>query len=870
MSNRVDKKEQGFPIIPLVIIFFITLFALVIGNKYLHDDLGIILKWWAGILAVGVAFFPLAHLIGEKFKDGGYVLSKGLGIAVGSWIVWTLSTMKLQRFTTVNTLISLGVCALICYSLYIVFTTKKGKTPFGSLNTNKIAYMFFFESLFLLVFIGACYMRSFRVTITCDTEKYMDFGFLAAVLNAEYLPAEDMWFAGEPMNYYYYGIYVVGYLSRLIGTHAGYGYNLGLMTLAALGFVQVYQLSTELMWYAIEERDARAYGKNQKSKPTGLIKSQIMMHAAGLLAAFAVFAAGNMQYVLYAKIYPVLGKWFNKDVKSYWFPDATRFIVDNYKGNEGTLIHEFPSYSFVLGDLHAHVTDIIFVFTIVPILFAFLLNRKERMEKARNKGEFEKVNFIKEALSPEILAASFMIGIIKTANYWDFFIYFVVAGGIILFSNAIVCGFKTEEKVFKTKKREIKVTCQFDVIVMTVIHAVECLLIGFVVSLPFNINFDSPSAGIGICLTHSNPYELAVLWALPVATGVGLFLVAISSYKERLAQQGLRKPKPGEVIKFNPKESEYIFTKKKNVNHLFSFIYRLEFSDLFVLTITACAMGLVLVPELIFVRDIYGGAYMRTNTMFKLAYQAFMLFGVVMGYAFVRFIGMAEKMVHRVLCIIGCFFLIWTFNYLDEALNAYTGDMSKPEELTRDRYERTLNSYNTISKTDQITQAEEDAVMWVLDNTEGGDVILQMGSTSYASFATISAWTGRPTVCGWAYHEWLWRNGGTLEFPDCVKERLYFDHEASDVVTIYTSNDRDEVMNLVEKYDIKYIYVGETETVNGMMSGSAEEENCSLVKTRWYKNINTNHELLKSLGEVVFDAETEDLGYSTYIVKINR
>ncbi len=858
MSNSVKhkentiKQEQGFPIIPLIIIFFITLFALVIGNRFLHNDFAIVLKWWAAILALGVAFFPVAHLVGGRFKDGGFVLSKGLGIAIGSWVVWTLSTFKLQKFTTMNAIATLVVCAILAYSLYIIFTRKSGKRPFESIDTNKIAYMFFYESLFLLVFIAACYMRSFRVTITPDTEKYMDFGFLASVLNAEYLPAEDMWFAGEPINYYYYGIYVSGYLARLCNTHAGYAYNLGLMTLAALGFVQVYQLTTELIVYSTKEHDKRMLAKDLKAKTTSPLKLHVMMHSAGLLSGVSVFAAGNMQYVLYAKIYPLFGKLLKKEVAAYWFPDATRFITDNYQGNEGTLIHEFPSYSFVLGDLHAHVTDIIFVFTIVPVLFAFLLNRKERMEKARDKAEFEKINYIKEALSPEILVASFMIGIIKTANYWDFFIYFVVAGGVLMFSNAIVTGFRRET------------------FFITGIHAVECLVIGFIISFPFNMNFDSPSAGIGICLTHSNPYELAVLWALPVAASVGLFAVAINTYKERLAGLGLRKPKKGEIITFNPKENEYIFTKNKNVNHLFSFIFRAEFSDLFVLTLAACAIGLVIVPELIYVRDIYGGAYMRTNTMFKLAYQAFMLFGVVMSYAFVRFIGMAEKSNQRILAFVGLFFLLWTCNYFDEAINAYTGDLAKPNELTRDNYERTLDSYNTLGYTGEIRDAEADAIRWVIENTEGGDVVLTMGTTSYDGYAFISAWTGRPTVCGWAYHEWLWRNGGTLEFPDSVKERMYFQSSGSDVLTIYTSTDEEEVRRLIEKYDIKYIYVGQTETVNGMESGEDDEEH-KHVKNRYATKIETNHELLKSLGTVVFEVETKmNYGYETYIVKVDR
>ncbi|MBO7335753.1 MAG: hypothetical protein J6U42_02320 [Lachnospiraceae bacterium] len=863
MSQNKTKSEQGFPVIPAVIVFFMVLFALAAGNKYLHDDLGVVLKWWFMIFCGGVAFFPLAHVIGHRFKDGGYVLAKGLGLALGSWVVWTLSTFRILKFTNTGTVITLAVCAILSYGIYISVCTKNKQRAFEEIDMTKFAHMLYFEALFLLMFIGACYFRSFRVTIDAQTEKDMDFGFLASVLNAEYLPAEDMWFAGKPINYYYYGIYVCGYVARLVNTNAGYAYNLGFMMLAALGFVQVYQLVYELMFHAADEHDKRMKVKDPSKEPTGNIKRYVLSHIAGWLSGFAVFAAGNMQYVLYCYVIPWIQKIIGMEPKSYWFPDATRFITDEYEGVTGTLIHEFPSYSFVLGDLHAHVTDIIFVFTIVPVLFALLLNRKDRMEKARDNGVIEKADYLKEALLPEILTASFLIGIMKTANYWDFFIYFVVSGGVILFSNAIITGFKKEA------------------LIMTAIHAAECLVLSVIVAIPFNINFESPSAGVGLCYTHSSPYELAVLWALPISVSVGLFVTAIKNYSGRFKTVAVKKQKKGSVIKADPNEADYIYTSgkgEKKVNHLFSFIYRLEFSDLFVLTIAACAMGLVLVPEIVYVRDIYGGSYARTNTMFKLAYQAFMLFGLVMSYGIVRFIGLFETKKQLVLSLIAAFFLCWTFGYFGKAAKSYTGDITKPDDYA----DRTLNSYNVMTKCEHTDQAEADAVNWINENLEPDAVILQMGTLSYRAFSIISSWTGRPTVCGWAYHEWLWRNGGTLQYPDCVKERANF--TGGDVVTLYTSTDREEVERLIEKYDIDYIYVGITETVNGYDQGNKDSgDDFAYVKGVWARKTNLDHEFLKSLGSVVYNAGTREYqaycydtgewvtySYPNYIVKVNR
>lgn len=58
-----------------------------------------------------------------------------------------------------------------------------------------------------------------------------------------------------------------------------------------------------------------------------------------------------MHYVIYGCI----RQWLGLNESAYWFPSSTRYIgYDPLVENDRT-IHEFPSYSFVLGDLHAHV-----------------------------------------------------------------------------------------------------------------------------------------------------------------------------------------------------------------------------------------------------------------------------------------------------------------------------------------------------------------------------------------------------------------------------------------------------------------------------------------------------------------------------------
>ena len=61
-------------------------------------------------------------------------------------------------------------------------------------------------------------------------------------------------------------------------------------------------------------------------------------------------------------------------------------------------------------------------------------------------------------------------------------------------------------------------------------------------------------------------------------------------------------------------------------------------SDWFVFLLIVLSTILIILPELIYVKDIYPANY-RANTMFKLVFQAFIMLSLVSGYTIVRFAG---------------------------------------------------------------------------------------------------------------------------------------------------------------------------------------------------------------------------------------
>ena len=90
--------------------------------------------------------------------------------------------------------------------------------------------------------------------------------------------------------------------------------------------------------------------------------------------------------------------------------------------------------------------------------------------------------------------------------------------------------------------------------------------------------------------------------------------------------------------------------------------------------------------------------------------------------------------------------------------------------------------------------------MWLNQNIKGQPVILEAQGDSYTDYARISANTGLPTVLGWTVHEWLWRGSYDIPAP-----------RITDVQTMYETTDVQYAKELLDKYNVQYVYVGTLE-----------------------------------------------------------
>ena len=69
------------------------------------------------------------------------------------------------------------------------------------------------------------------------------------------------------------------------------------------------------------------------------------------------------------------------------------------------------------------------------------------------------------------------------------------------------------------------------------------------------------------------------------------------------------------------------------------------------------------------------------------------------------------------------------------------------------------------------------------------------------TFARISMASGAPAILGWKGHEDQWRSG------NCKACAGRFE----DVNTLYTTTDTDQMRQILDKYGVTYVYVGDVE-----------------------------------------------------------
>ncbi len=645
------------------------------------------------VFLMGLLLAPFIVVkFGEGWVDGGWALGR-----VGFWlilglIIWEGANLGIPINTNLGVLGGGGVMLLL-----LLWWSFRHRLEVRARLKQIWPLVLAEELLFLGGYLWLAWVRGHNGDIL-DLEKFMDHGLMATYLRSPTLPAMDMWLAGEKINYYTFGHFLGSVMVRVWGIDLAYAYNLLLAMLMGMGVMMAFSVTVNL----IGNKDKKI---NFRRLILGGVVGSLLLNVAGNSHALWYFLAN--------------GGFIN-----YWYADATRFIENT--------IHEFPSYSYIVSDLHAHLWGL-------PMVMAWLLVVM-RFKKSLEKEGRSLIKIVGWSVG---LGA--LMGVMAMTNTWDLLIY-----GLLLCILGLLL-------LLQRKAR-------FTDLVMA---AVVVVMVAAVVSSGWWLNFVSIDQGVRLVSKRSPLWQLLVLWS----THLLLTAMAIVSC--------------------------VLFKNKKGR-------WQVKVSNSLVVAMGITAVILLLLPEVIYFKDIYP-SHPRANTMFKLTYQAFMLMGLLGGWLVASLTGKvktrAEAMVRAggmsvVVLLIGGLLMFPYFGYRD-----YYGGL---------RVYKGLDGLSWIRGGDP-----DDYLMlgYLKSQVKGRPVILEAVGESYTEFARMSALSGLPTVLGWRVHEWLWRGG--FEIPGKRTE---------EVRAMYETPLSKEAKSLYEKYQVKFVIIGNKERATYKLRGKDLEK----------------------------------------------
>jgi uncharacterized membrane protein len=228
----------------------------------------------------------------------------------------------------------------------------------------------------------------------------------------------------------------------------------------------------------------------------------------------------------------------------------------------------------------------------------------------------------------------------------------------------------------------------------------------------------------------------------------------------------------------------------------------------FVLLVVALGSAICFGTELIYFRDVFEGSSARMNTVFKFYYQVWLLWGstsafalwwLLVGWRVPSALSAARPRIYRIATALaaGLFALLLVGALVYPLLNLRT--------LTRDA---TWVGLEGITPRER-TEAGRAAIEWLREQTPPDSVVLEMvgpggGSYNNEGYAGVAASSGRATVLGWFGHEVQWRGGDEAA-------RAELSPRQTDVDTIYSTDNPELARDLLSKYGVDYVYIGQLE-----------------------------------------------------------
>ncbi len=194
----------------------------------------------------------------------------------------------------------------------------------------------------------------------------------------------------------------------------------------------------------------------------------------------------------------------------------------------------------------------------------------------------------------------------------------------------------------------------------------------------------------------------------------------------------------------------------------------------------------------------------RMNTVFKFYLQAWLFFAIVAGAMLALLTRRAwgsnwlrhgrRRVVAGALALILAIPFLYTLLGTPVKVSARFVDLSP----TIDGMAYMRLAHYGDDKGDMVLPDDYAAINWMLDHIQGSPVIVEGIAPLYHWRSRVSVYTGLPTVIGWDWHQTQQRG----DFAYMIEGRL------KDTDKIFTSTSPEEVRQLLDRYQVAYVYVG--------------------------------------------------------------
>ncbi|MHB8647763.1 MAG: DUF2298 domain-containing protein, partial [Thermomicrobiales bacterium] len=229
--------------------------------------------------------------------------------------------------------------------------------------------------------------------------------------------------------------------------------------------------------------------------------------------------------------------------------------------------------------------------------------------------------------------------------------------------------------------------------------------------------------------------------------------------------------------------------------------------------IAGVGLGLLSVIELVFLADdLIGGDFERMNTVFKFDFQAWTLLAlasvVVVSIIVERWRVTPAGWQVVVSCLLGAaVFLSLLYPIVGTPARLRQRMPSPPTNAGLDGFawmatgSVPADQFNNSGSGEPVSFADDLALIhWLNATVHGTPVIAEASIGPYrGNGSRISSATGFPTIIGWERHE------------EQQRDRLILPARVEDVRRIYTSTEPRAVQDLLDRYHVRYIVVGDVE-----------------------------------------------------------